>query len=170
MSVKINRIDNKTYSFRFSDKCGIKAVAKSLTFPNPNPISRNKTIEFFDKKNLTFGLGMITTVKRYLDDNEIELLSYYGNKFDYEDADSFSDGCRIGDSYSPWVYVGAFMHCQNLESVYIPKVKKFGDRTFFDCQKLRTINKNNILNNVTSLGISVFHNCKRLKNNCKSIQ
>lgn len=58
-----------------------------------------------------------------LDDNEIELFSYYGNKFDYEDADSFSDGCRIGDSYSPWVYVGAFMHCQNLESVYIPKVK-----------------------------------------------
>ena len=99
-----------------------------------------------------------------LDDNEIELFSYYGNKFDYEDADSFSDGCRIGDSYSPWVYVGAFMHCQNLESVYIPKVKKFGDRTFFDCQKLKTINKNNILNNVTSLGVSVFHNCKSLKN------
>lgn len=81
MSVKINRIDNKTYSFRFSDKYGIKAVAKSLTFPNPNPISRNKTIEFFDKKNFTFGLGMITTVKRYLDDNEIE---YSIRDYEYE--------------------------------------------------------------------------------------
>ena len=60
--------------------------------------------------------------------------------------------------------VGPFVHCRNLESIYIPKVKKLADRTFFDCPKLKTINKNNILNNVTSLGISVFHNCKSLKN------
>ncbi len=93
-----------------------------------------------------------------LDDNEVKLFSHY---YGFEDG---MDVCLIGDYYSPWVYVGAFMHCQNLESVYIPKVKKFGDRTFFDCQKLKTINKNNILNNVTSLGISVFHNCKSLKN------
>ena len=89
-----------------------------------------------------------------LDDNDVKLFSHYNG---FEDG---TDVCLIGDYYSPWVYVGAVMHCQNLESVYIPKVKKFGDRTFFDCQKLKTINKNNILNNVTSLDVSIFQRQK----------
>ena len=60
--------------------------------------------------------------------------------------------------------VGPFVHCRNLESIYIPKVKKLADRTFFDCPKLKTINKNNNLNNITDMGVSVFYNCKSLKN------
>lgn len=66
--IVLERIDNHTYSFRNSDKRGLRRVARALTFPNPNPISRTKNLEFFDKSKFTFGLGMITTVKRYLDE------------------------------------------------------------------------------------------------------
>lgn len=68
MKVVIERIDNKTYSFVNSDKDGIKKIAKALTFPNPNPISKHRNIEFFDKNKLTFRLGMITTVRKFLDE------------------------------------------------------------------------------------------------------
>lgn len=68
MKIVIERIDNKTYSFAQSDKDGIRKIAKALTFPNPNPISKRRNIEFFDKNKLTFRLGMITTVRKFLDD------------------------------------------------------------------------------------------------------
>lgn len=69
--IRIERIDKYNYSFALSDKDGLKKVAKSLTFPNPNPISKNRNIEFFNKEKLTFKLGMITTVKKYLDEHGI---------------------------------------------------------------------------------------------------
>lgn len=72
MKVNIERIDNNTYSFRMSNKDGIRMVAKVLTFPNPNPISKNRNVEFFDKKKLTFGLGMITTVVSFLNKRKIK--------------------------------------------------------------------------------------------------
>ena len=50
MKIVLDRISNSLYSFKLSDKQGIKEVAKSLTFPNPNPISKNRNIEFFDKQ------------------------------------------------------------------------------------------------------------------------
>lgn len=69
--IRIERIDKYTYSFALSDKNGLRKVAKALTFPNPNPISKNRNIEFFNKEKFTFKLGMITTVKKYLDEHEI---------------------------------------------------------------------------------------------------
>lgn len=72
MVVNIDRIDNNTYSFRMSDKNGIRKVARALTFPNPNPISKNRNIEFFNKQKLTFGLGMITTVIKFLNEHKID--------------------------------------------------------------------------------------------------
>lgn len=72
MVVNIDRIDNNTYSFRMSDKDGIRKVARALTFPNPNPISKNRNIEFFNKQKLTFGLGMITTVIKFLNEHKID--------------------------------------------------------------------------------------------------
>ena len=65
--IVIERIDKHTYSFQKSDRLGLGEVAKALTFPNPNPISKNRTIKFFSESKLTFPLGMITTVKEYLD-------------------------------------------------------------------------------------------------------
>ena len=69
--INIRRIDNWSYSFSDSDRRGVKHIAKALTFPNPNPISKNRTITYFDKKNLTFKLGMITTVKTYLESHNL---------------------------------------------------------------------------------------------------
>lgn len=74
MRIIIDRIDNSTYSFKLSDRQGIREIAKSLTFPNPNPISKNRTIEFFDKQKLTFKLGMITSVVDYLNKEGIEFI------------------------------------------------------------------------------------------------
>lgn len=72
MIVKIDRISNELYSFRLSDKQGIRAVAKSLTFPNPNIMSRKRYLEYFKKDKLTFQIGMLTTVDRYMKEHEIE--------------------------------------------------------------------------------------------------
>lgn len=69
--IRIERIDKYTYSFALSDKDGLRKVSKALTFPNPNPISKNRNIEFFNKEKFTFKLGMITTVKKYLDEHDI---------------------------------------------------------------------------------------------------
>lgn len=80
MKIVIERIDNKTYSFANSDKDGVKKIAKALTFPNPNPISKHRNIEFFDKNGLTFRLGMITTVRKFLDELGI---SYELNDYTY---------------------------------------------------------------------------------------
>ena len=142
-------------SMKHIGKCAFFDLIKLKSIQGGKNVTQIDGGAFMDCKNLK-NISFPNLQK--LDDNEVKLFSHYNG---FEDG---TDVCLIGDYYSPWVYVGAFMHCQNLESVYIPKVKKFGDRTFFDCQKLKTINKNNILNNVTSLGVSVFHNCKSLKN------
>ena len=70
--IVLERIDKHTYSFQKSDRLGFGEVAKALTFPNPNPISKNRTIKFFSESKLTFPLGMITTVKEYLDKRNID--------------------------------------------------------------------------------------------------
>lgn len=72
MKIIIDRINNSEYSFRMSDKQGIREVAKSLTFPNPNPISKNRHIEFFDKQKFTFKLGMVTSVIDYMNKRGID--------------------------------------------------------------------------------------------------
>ena len=71
MAVILSRIDNHTYSFAQSDRMGISEIAKALTFANPNPISKNRTIKFFNEQRLTFQLGMITTVREHLDKRHV---------------------------------------------------------------------------------------------------
>lgn len=82
MIVNIDRIDNNTYSFRMSDNQGIGRVAKALTFPNPNPISRNRTIQFFNREKLTFGLGMLTNVVKFCDEHKIK---YSLSDYEYDE-------------------------------------------------------------------------------------
>lgn len=81
MRIIIERINNHTYSFRMCDKNGIRKIARALTFPNPNPMSSYRNLSFFNKKDLTFELGMITTVKKFLDDCNIE---YTIRDYEYE--------------------------------------------------------------------------------------
>lgn len=64
--VKINRINNSTYSFKLSTKDGIRHVAKALSFRNPDPFAYSSMIRKFDRKKLTFKIGMLPTLERYL--------------------------------------------------------------------------------------------------------
>lgn len=93
MKINIERIDNNTYSFRMSDKAGIRKVARALTFPNPNPISKNRNVELFNKEKLTFGLGMITTVINFLNENNIE---YTLSDYEYDPIDIEIDSRMSG--------------------------------------------------------------------------
>lgn len=70
--VKINRINNLTYSFKLSTKEGIRHVAKALTFRNPDPFAYSSRIEKFDKKKFTFKIGMMPTLERYLTKKGVE--------------------------------------------------------------------------------------------------
>lgn len=61
-------------------------------------------------------------------------------------------------------YVGAFQGCSSLKEVSIPNIKGIGAKTFYKCNSLTTINKNNHLDNVTYLGRTAFYGCKSLRN------
>lgn len=71
--IKIERIDNFQYSFRFSDKTGMKNVARALTFKNPDVFARNRNIEKFDKRNYTFPIGMLLTLEKYCKENQLKI-------------------------------------------------------------------------------------------------
>lgn len=60
--VNIQRISKTEYTFRNSVKDGIKVVAKALTFRNPSNFAYQKDIPMFDKRNLTFHIGMLSNV------------------------------------------------------------------------------------------------------------
>ena len=163
MSVKINRIDNKTYSFRFSDKYGIKAVAKSLTFPNPNPISRNRTIEFFDKKNFycTFSKFMtllptktnLYKILNYLYEviNENEITSFKMNDLDvkYYMLDNHEENVKEYHSLiivKPGAVKQIFMHSFNSNPtllVFVNRISPF--KTLYEMSKDNKISVKSIL-------------------------
>lgn len=71
--IKIERIDNFQYSFRFSDKTGMKNVARALTFKNPDVFAGNRNIEKFDKRNYTFPIGMLLTLEKYCKENQLKI-------------------------------------------------------------------------------------------------
>lgn len=76
--VKINRINNFEYSFKLSNKQGIRHVAKALTFDNPDIFAFSRKIEKFDKRKFTFPIGMLPTLKKYLQgiDAQTEITDY----------------------------------------------------------------------------------------------
>lgn len=59
--------------------------------------------------------------------------------------------------------VGAFTYCENLEIVNVPNVTKIGNKSFYGCKKLKTINGNNILSKIKVVGTSAFYGCQSLK-------
>lgn len=58
---------------------------------------------------------------------------------------------------------GTFSNCDAIESVNIPNVKVIGANTFYQCKKLKKINANNKLANVTYLGAGAFTKCESLE-------
>ena len=78
--VSIARINNFEYSFKLSSKEGIKHVAKALTFKNPDPYAYSSKIEKFNKSSMTFRIGMLPTLEKYLKENNIK---YSISDYDY---------------------------------------------------------------------------------------
>ena len=50
IDINVERISNFEYSFRLSDRDGIRHVAQALTFINPDPFAYSRKIEKFNKE------------------------------------------------------------------------------------------------------------------------
>lgn len=74
--VKIKRINNFEFSFSESTKGGIKYVVKALTFQNPDPYAYSSKIIKFDRKTLTFKIGMLNTLIDFLKENDVTYSLY----------------------------------------------------------------------------------------------
>lgn len=95
-TVRIDRINNFEYSFGLSNKYGIKAVSKALTFRNPDPYAYTQNIEKFNKRRLTFRIGMLQTLLKYLRDKDI---SYSLRDYSYSIPENVSIDDRMSGKY-----------------------------------------------------------------------
>lgn len=71
--INIKRISNAEYSFKDSDKIGVRQVAEALTFSNPSDYAISSTIQKFNRNRLTFPVGMITSVQKFAQEQDIEI-------------------------------------------------------------------------------------------------
>lgn len=129
--VQITRINNFEYSFKLSTTNGIRHVCKALTFRNPDPYAYSPNIEKFNKRGLTFRIGMLPTLLKYLDEHEIEYsVSDYNHRL--------PDGIEIDDRMS-----GNYIHQRKaVEAFYrrrfgIIVVPTRGGKTFIASEILR---------------------------------
>ena len=81
IDVNISRINNFEYSFKLSSKEGMRHVAKALTFRNPYPYAYSSKIEKFDKRRLTFKIGMLSNVEKYVKEHNV---SYQINDYIFD--------------------------------------------------------------------------------------
>lgn len=79
--VRIQRINNCEYSFALSSAEGVRYVVRALTFDNPDPYAYSPHIEKFNRRRLTFPVGMIRTLKDALDTAGV---TYEINDYEYE--------------------------------------------------------------------------------------
>ena len=93
--VHVERIDNFEYSFKSSNRSGMKAVATALTFTNPDPFAYSEEIRMFNRDKFTFKIGMLKTLKTYLKENNINL---YLSDYEYEIPDIDIDN-RLSGKY-----------------------------------------------------------------------
>lgn len=88
LSVRIQRINNREYSFALSSAEGVRYVIRALTFDNPDPYAYSNKIEKFNRRGLTFPVGMLRTLT--------EALTEAGVAFEVKDYDySFPQGVTI---------------------------------------------------------------------------
>lgn len=129
--VSIARINNFEYSFKLSSKEGIKHVAKALTFKNPDPYAYSSKIEKFNKGSMTFRIGMLPTLEKYLKENNIK---YSISDYDYR----LPDGVVIDDRMS-----GNYIHQRKAVEAFYRKrfgiivVPTRGGKTFIASEILR---------------------------------
>lgn len=131
IDVNITRINNFEYSFKLSSKNGIRHVAKALTFHNPDPFAYSSKIEKFDKKKMTFKIGMLPTLEKYI---RVHNLSYQISDYDF----SLPEGVEIDSRMS-----GKYIHQRKaVEAFYrsrfgIIVVPTRGGKTFIASEILR---------------------------------
>ena len=94
--VTINRINNFEYSFKLSSSEGIRHVAKALTFINPDHFAYSHKIEKFDKRRLTFRIGMLPTLQEYIKEHGLSCKIY---DYDYHLPDSVEIDHRMSGKY-----------------------------------------------------------------------
>lgn len=70
--IKITRISNTEYSFKLSNRLGLRCVAEALTFDNPEPYAYSDKIQKFDKKRFSFKVGMYPTLERYVKKHSLD--------------------------------------------------------------------------------------------------
>ena len=131
IDVNITRINNFEYSFKLSSKEGIRHVAKALTFRNPNPFAYSSKIEKFDKRRLTFKIGMLSNVEKYVKEHNV---SYQINDYTFD----LPEGIKIDKRMS-----GKYIHQKKaVEAFYrrrfgIIVVPTRGGKTFIASEILR---------------------------------
>ena len=129
--VKIDRINNFEYSFKLSSKDGLRHVAKALTFRNPDPYAYSPNIEKFNKRGMTFRIGMLPTLLDYLRSKHI---SFELTDYDY----TLPEGTVIDDRMS-----GKFVHQRKAVEAFFKRrfgiivVPTRGGKTFIASEILR---------------------------------
>ena len=129
--VKIDRINNFEYSFKLSTQDGIRHVSKALTFRNPDPYAYSPNIEKFNKRGMTFRIGMLPTLLDYLRSKHI---SFELTDYDY----TLPEGTIIDDRMS-----GKFIHQRKAVEAFFKRrfgiivVPTRGGKTFIASEILR---------------------------------
>ena len=129
--VKIDRINNFEYSFKLSSKDGLRHVVKALTFRNPDPYAYSPNIEKFNKRGMTFRIGMLPTLLDYLRSKHI---SFELTDYDY----ALPEGTVIDDRMS-----GKFIHQRKAVEAFFKRrfgiivVPTRGGKTFIASEILR---------------------------------
>lgn len=67
--IKVTRINNFEYAFGESDPEHIQVVVRALTFRNPSPFAYSPVIRMYDRRRLTFRIGMLPTLQVYVKEN-----------------------------------------------------------------------------------------------------
>ena len=96
VDINVTRINNFEYSFKLSSRDGIRHVAKALTFRNPDPFAYSHKIEKFDKRRLTFRIGMLPTLQAYIKEHG---LSFQISDYDYHLPDGVEIDSRMSGKY-----------------------------------------------------------------------
>lgn len=129
--VKINRINNFEYSFKLSTSDGIRFVSKALTFRNPDPYAYSPNIEKFNRRGLTFRIGMLPTLLDFLRKKNI---SFELTDYDYR----LPEGTMIDDRMS-----GRYVHQRRAVEAFFKRrfgiivVPTRGGKTFIASEILR---------------------------------
>lgn len=95
--IKITRINNTEYSFKLSNRLGLRCVAEALTFDNPDPYAYSDKIYKFDRRRFTFKIGMYPTLVEYVKKNHLE---YEVNDYEYSLPDNVDIDNRMEGKFT----------------------------------------------------------------------